>query len=553
LPTYPDVDPSRTSPGLFWLGPYEEATGLADEIRGFLRALESRGHEPAVRRFLKPRHEVELSRDDQRMIQAQRARDLKAPLVAVHHYIANDRQVQVPGAPNVARAMFETDRLPLGWRELLLTRDEIWVPCEHNAEAFRLGGIPPSRLRVLGETIDFDLFSPGGDPYPLELEDDRFVFLSNFDFGERKGWRQLIAGWATAFTADDGVCLVLKTGSYTHGGDYAAERIRAFVNDQFGAGAIERMAPIEIVSARLPADQLPSLYAAADAYVLASRGEGWGRPYMEAMAMGLPTIASRWSGNLEFMNDGNSFLVDGEVVPVPGDAELINDLYRGHRWFEPDVDALADAMRAVAGDPGAARKVAAGARAELIAKLGPEATAARIGELADAAVSAAGSRVGRVSRGEARGNCDIESARTVAVLAFADELVEQPELLRAYGERFGPDDDVTLVIYSPGADPGVLEPKLLAAAAAAGLDGEATADVLAMPLGRRVEDDRLLAASVDAALSERTPEWAFGALPRFGDSDVDGLRRYAQRVRSRTFPACRIDGLTGNTPSVEAA
>jgi glycosyltransferase involved in cell wall biosynthesis len=380
------VDPSRIpsrAPGLLWLGSYEEATGLADEIRGFLRALEARGHAPAIRRFLKPRHTVELSPADQRMVEVQSRREFTAPLVAVHHYITNDRQVSVPGAPNVARAMFETDRLPLGWRELLLTRDEIWVPCEHNAEAFRLGGIPSSRLRVLGETIDFDLFSPGAAPYPLEVEDDRFVFLSNFDFGERKGWRQLIAGWATAFTADDGVCLVLKTGSYTHGESYAAERIRAFVNDEFGAGAMERMAPIEIVSARLPADQLPSLYAGADAYVLASRGEGWGRPYMEAMAMGLPTIGSRWGGNLDFMNDGNSWLVDGELVPVAEDAELFpTHLTRGHNWFEPDVDSLAAALREVASGGDGVRARAAGARTELIERFGTDAIVERIVELA---------------------------------------------------------------------------------------------------------------------------------------------------------------------------
>jgi glycosyltransferase involved in cell wall biosynthesis len=378
------VDPSHPSvPGLFWLGPYEEATGLADEIRGFLRALEARGHAPAVRRFLKPRHEVELSPADQRMIQVQSGRALKAPSVAVHHYITNDRQVNINGVPNVARAMFETDRLPLGWRDLLLTRDEIWVPCEHNAEAFRLGGIPSSRLRVLGETIDFDLFSPGAEAYPLDVEDDRFVFLSNFDFGERKGWRQLIAGWATAFTADDGVCLVLKTGSYTHGGEYAAERIRAFVQDQFGAGAMDRMAPIEIVPARLPADELPSIYAAADAYVLASRGEGWGRPYMEAMAMGLPTIGSRWSGNLDFMNDGNSWLVDGKLVPVAEDAELFpTQTTRGHNWFEPDVDSLAAAMREVAAGGDAVRQRAAGARDELIERFGTDAIVDRIVELA---------------------------------------------------------------------------------------------------------------------------------------------------------------------------
>ncbi|HEX4760053.1 MAG TPA: glycosyltransferase [Thermoleophilaceae bacterium] len=380
------MDPSHTTgitPGLAWLGGYEEATGLADEIRGFLRALEARGHSPAVRRFFPPRHSVELTPSDQKMLSIQNRRDPRPPLVAVHHYIANPRQIRMEGVPNVARAMFETDRLPLGWRELLLTRDEIWVPCEHNAEAFRLGGIPSSRLRVLGETIDFDLFSPDAEPYPVDVDEDRFVFLSNFDFGERKGWRQLIAGWAKAFTADDGVCLVLKTGSYTHGEDWAAERIRSFARAEFGATAVERMAPIHIVSARLPAGELPSIYAAADAYVLASRGEGWGRPYMEAMAMGLPTIGSRWSGNLEFMNDSNSWLVDGELVPVARDAELFpTHLTEGHNWFEPDVDSLAEALREVAAGGETVRARTEGMREELIERFGTDAIVDRIMELA---------------------------------------------------------------------------------------------------------------------------------------------------------------------------
>jgi len=252
---------------------------------------------------------------------------------------------------------------------------------------------------------------------------------------------------------------------------------------------------------------------------------------MEAMAMGLPTIGSRWSGNLEFMNDGNSFLVDGELVPVPDDAEVINDLYRGHRWFEPDVDALAEAMQRVAGDPAAARRVAAGARGELMAQLGPEATAARIAELAEGSVRALGPRVPGIERGHARSRCGMEDARTVAVLAYGDELVERPDLLRGYGERFGSADDVTLVLYSPGTDPAELEPALLAAAAAAGLDGEGSADLLALELGKPV-DDRLLAASVDALLSERTPDWALGGLPRFGGVSMGELRSHAEAVLS---------------------
>lgn len=36
---------------------------------------------------------------------------------------------------------------------------------------------------------------------------------------------------------------------------------------------------------------------AADAFVLASHGEGWGLPIAEAMAMQLPVIATNWSGS----------------------------------------------------------------------------------------------------------------------------------------------------------------------------------------------------------------------------------------------------------------
>ena len=65
------------------------------------------------------------------------------------------------------------------------------------------------------------------------------------------------------------------------------------------------------------ADEMAALYRSASAFVLPSRGEGWGRPYMEAMACGLPTIGTRYLGSADFMTDENSFLVDASLVPVP--------------------------------------------------------------------------------------------------------------------------------------------------------------------------------------------------------------------------------------------
>lgn len=55
---------------------------------------------------------------------------------------------------------------------------------------------------------------------------------------------------------------------------------------------------------------MPRLYASADCYVLISRGEGFGLPYMEVAACNLPVIGSRYSGHTDFLNDENSYLVD---------------------------------------------------------------------------------------------------------------------------------------------------------------------------------------------------------------------------------------------------
>ena len=100
--------------------------------------------------------------------------------------------------------------VPRAWLPRLYECDEVWVPCEFNLETFQRGGFPGDRLRVLPETIDFDLFDPERTE-PLAAQGARgFTFLTNFDFTDRKGWDVLLDAWCDAFDADDDVCLVLK-------------------------------------------------------------------------------------------------------------------------------------------------------------------------------------------------------------------------------------------------------------------------------------------------------------------------------------------------------
>jgi GT2 family glycosyltransferase len=108
-----------------------------------------------------------------------------------------------------------------------------------------------------------------------------------------------------------------------------------------------------------------------------------------------------------------------------------------------------------------------------------------------------------------------EPVRRLAGLAFADELLERPELLAAYGRAFSGADDATLVIRTRGAVDrlGALVDEL-------GLGGEEGPDMLAV--GAETEDDDLR-RQVAYVLTGRELEGVLGALPRYDETSIDAL------------------------------
>ncbi|GAQ90803.1 UDP-glycosyltransferase superfamily protein [Klebsormidium nitens] len=288
----------------------------------------------------------------------------------------------------IGRTMFETDRVTAHHVQRINRMDEVWVPTDFHVTTFAASGVDPAKIVKMVEPVDVDFFSPqhaDGTPraallLPVgkrilgpryEALDRPFVFLSVFKWEARKAWDVLVAAYLTEFTAADACVLLLLTNPYHSDRDFDS-KVTSLVARLGLTRPAAGWASVYLGDQHVPQTDLPALYLAADAFVLPSRGEGWGRPHTEAMAMQVPIIATNWSGPTEYLREGNSYpLPISRLVPVEGGP------FDGHLWAEPSGQDLARLMRHVYTHREEARAKGRQARRDMLA-YAPQAVAGQV-------------------------------------------------------------------------------------------------------------------------------------------------------------------------------
>ena len=230
----------------------------------------------------------------------------------------------------IGYTMLETDGVPAHWIQYINSNlTELWVPSIFNQGTFGKSGVNiPIKVVPLG--IDTDKFNPL--VHPIIPRGNKYTFLCVCEWGERKNVHLLMRAFQAEFTKKEPVQMLLKISSF----DPAVS-----VEKELGQYDLRN---VMLLSREFDSHQIASLYKSADCFVLPSSGEGWGLPYMEAMACGLATIGTNWSANLDFMNRDNSYLIDVERI-VPAMARC--PLYMGFNWALPSVSHLRKLMRQV--------------------------------------------------------------------------------------------------------------------------------------------------------------------------------------------------------------
>ena len=347
--------------GYVWLD-----TGYASELRSFVLGLDRWGHRivPVAEELLYDvvghkafaQLPARVSTRLSELIAHPRAPGERA--LVVHH--GNRAFVDISRGDlldyHVFRGVWETshqdfrDKQDSSWQA-----DEVWVASWHTYQILLQGGMPPERIRHVPQGFDPDAFPLEAAPLPLPGS-GRFNFLSVFAWSKRKGWDTLIRAFVREFPPCEGggqsaVTLTLKVSGFRSNTlEVAAAQRDALLSE---LGVSQMPANILWVDRSLADAEMAGLYAAADAFVLPTRAEGWGRPFMEAMAMGLPVIGTGWGGHMDFMNASNSYLLPYRLVSAEQEFEAFS--MGGHMWAEVAPESLQSTMRHVFEDKSAAR------------------------------------------------------------------------------------------------------------------------------------------------------------------------------------------------------
>jgi glycosyltransferase involved in cell wall biosynthesis len=280
---------------------------------------------------------------------------------------------------------WELARFPPQYHAAFDYVDEVWVASDFVRGAIAAATAKPVHVLPL----------PLGEAPPVTFSRDElplpegFVFLFIFDFlsvFERKNPLAVVEAFKLAFQPDEGAVLVIKSIN----GARATRSLR-----RLQAVAADRP-DIHIIDGYVSADTKDATIAACDCYVSLHRSEGYGLTMAEAMAYGKPVIATGYSGNLEFMNDGSSYLVPFRRVAIP---RRCGPYPAGDEWAEPDIAVAAQTMRRVYDHPDEAGEIGRRARAALATNHTQGRTAAfisaRLKEIREAPLPLGGSETAR--------------------------------------------------------------------------------------------------------------------------------------------------------------
>jgi glycosyltransferase involved in cell wall biosynthesis len=212
------------------------------------------------------------------------------------------------GKLNIGYTPWESTGVPKSWVTKMNKMDEIWTPCNANAEWYRDAGVEVP-IRVLPHGINREHF-----PIKGRLLGSRFNFLHVGEPTPRKGGAIVYRVFKDVFGDDPRFHLTLKgKPKFKIHGDN-----------------------VTVIREHISQDELRELHEESHCMVYPTFGEGFGFIPFQAAASGMPTIVTDWSAPQDYMEFCTPLNVE----------KLVETTYEPHlgMWAKPDESHLAQLM-----------------------------------------------------------------------------------------------------------------------------------------------------------------------------------------------------------------
>jgi len=245
--------------------------------------------------------------------------------------------------------------IPERWVNICNSCDIIMTASEFSKRQFVNSGVKENIIHIIPHCHDEEIWNPKVKSLNIKNKTD-FNFLFIGDYTPRKGGDLLIKSFIKAFEGNKNVSLTLKSYFNSFSVKHQKELIDRILTIINNSGVSESKRP-KIFFYGNPIDEclMPRFMNSFDCLVSPHHGEGFGLAMSQMMFLGKPTISTNYSGNLQFMTEENSYLIDTcGLETVDDEMAKINPNFEGKKWIKINEESLIECMRNVVYNQGEA-------------------------------------------------------------------------------------------------------------------------------------------------------------------------------------------------------
>lgn len=285
------------------------------------------------------------------------------------------KRYRQPNTLNIGFTMWEADRLPDLWVKLCNDMDAIFVPCKWNEEVFKRSGVQVPVYVVQPGVSEGEIPTLAEKP-----ERKEYKFYSIFQWTARKNPEALLKSYFATFAGVEDVSLTLKTYKHKVNNGMTVEQEITGIKNKIRLSPGKSFPKLNlIIGDHFSREEIARIHHDCDCFVSTHRAEGWGLSLMNAMLHGNPVIGTKYSGNMDFMNEQNSYLVDYSLTPVSGMEQYAPWFFADQmKWADINMTGLAGMIQFVYDEKNVSRELGQKGRKFLLEKFNNKSSAVQL-------------------------------------------------------------------------------------------------------------------------------------------------------------------------------